>query len=210
MVVMRTTRARSPEKKKAQMDIVIAVGSELFITKGAEGFTMRELARHLDMSPGNLYHYVETKRELWFAIVDKYYKAQVDSIKKIIDEYDGSYVELLKKIAYYYINSAITDQQAYRMMYMIPPPPAESIGPYEQFHEYTAIEFVTTVLKNAMDAEEIGKDDLSYLTYYLWSTLHGAISLYIEMQGTDPRLRPNNFREYADYMIEKIMIQLKM
>ncbi len=206
---MKSTRARSPERKKEQMDRIIVAGAGLFVTRGADGFIMRELAGNLGMSPGNLYHYVATKRELWFAIIGRYYEGYVNGLEKIISDHEGGKVELLEKIAYYYIDTALTDLPAYRMMNMIPPPPAASIGPFEESHESRAIVIVTSVVRDAIDAGEIRKDDPNYLTYYLWSTLHGAISLYVETEGPGRLSRPENFRDYADYMLRKLMNSLK-
>jgi AcrR family transcriptional regulator len=64
-------RARSEEKKNIQFEKILDAGKELFIEKGESGFSMRNLAEMLNMTKNNLYHYIESKRELWIAIRNK-------------------------------------------------------------------------------------------------------------------------------------------
>jgi AcrR family transcriptional regulator len=55
------SRARSPEKRAKQLKRIIDTGRELFITRGANKFKMRDLAEMLEMYQGNLYNYVNSK-----------------------------------------------------------------------------------------------------------------------------------------------------
>ena len=64
----KKTRARSKEDKAIQMEKILDGSLELIKDKGFFGFEMRALAKHLDMSKGNLYNYISSKRELWIAV----------------------------------------------------------------------------------------------------------------------------------------------
>ena len=69
----KQTRARSEDKKADQFENILEAGKQLFLEKGAQGFSMRNLAEKLDMTKNNLYNYVDSKRELWIAIRNKFY-----------------------------------------------------------------------------------------------------------------------------------------
>ena len=89
----KSTRARAPEKKKEQFNMILEEGKELFIRYGGHGFSLRALAKRMKMSQSNLYNYVQSKRELWIAIRIKYFKEfqtftelQLYSSEKVIRE----------------------------------------------------------------------------------------------------------------------------
>jgi len=50
---------------------------------------MRNLAQKLDMTKNNLYNYVESKRELWIAIRNKFYKQFKEENIEIIKSYNN-------------------------------------------------------------------------------------------------------------------------
>ena len=68
---MAKTRARSPIKKAEKFEEILKEGRNLFLKHGSEGFNMRAIAKKVDMQQGNLYNYVQSKRELWFAVIQK-------------------------------------------------------------------------------------------------------------------------------------------
>ena len=70
---IKQTRARSEDKKADQFERILEAGKELFLQKGAQGFSMRNLAEKLGMTKNNLYNYIESKRELWIAIRNRFY-----------------------------------------------------------------------------------------------------------------------------------------
>ena len=67
---MKQTRARSKKAKEAVFKKTKDKGRDLFLERGAGGFTMRALANELEMGQASLYTYVQSKRELWYAIIE--------------------------------------------------------------------------------------------------------------------------------------------
>jgi len=61
---LKQIRARSEDENALQFERILEAGKDLFLKKGSEGFSMRNLAEMLDMTKNNLYNYVERKREL--------------------------------------------------------------------------------------------------------------------------------------------------
>jgi len=47
---LKQTRAKSKDKKADQFEIILETGKKLFLSKGARGFTMRNLAEMLGMN----------------------------------------------------------------------------------------------------------------------------------------------------------------
>jgi len=176
----RKKAARTDEEKERLKERIIEEGRNLFVSKGAYGFSTHALAKKLKMSQSNLYNYFESKRELYIAIRRADIKKLKTEIENIIHSHQGSYINLFKKIALYYLDFASTERRSFQMMFAIPPPPltSDNVGPIEE--KYTRIDPITPlreIVKKAMEAGEINKSDPSNLTYMLYALFHGATAV---------------------------------
>ena len=64
-------RESHPVRRDRREDILQA-SLHLFATKGFHGTSMRDIAREADITEGLIYHYFESKRDLFRAIIDEY------------------------------------------------------------------------------------------------------------------------------------------
>ncbi len=222
----KQTRSRSPEKKAAQFERILEAGKELFSEKGREGFSLRGLAKILKMNQNNLYNYVDSKRELWIAIRNKFYKQQRDENRKIIKNHKGSTIDLLLKIIRNFLEFATKDVGAFSMMHLIQSPPSNKIGPFEK--EYRAFNFLDgtiRIVQVGIDKGEIKDNNATALSFYIYSLILGAaivernmrvleqqddkfngdaVSEYIQFKQSNlPSL------EYRNYVLRKIEQLLK-
>ena len=206
--MMTLNRARSPEAKQKQLKRIIKTGEELFLRKGTEKFSMRELARLLKMSPGNLYNYVTSERELWFAIVKQYFDELVEEMKAVIRSHDGNYMELIEKLANHYLEMGRKDLRRYQMMFLIPPPAAQAVGPYERTYEYTIIHVFSEVVQRAIQAGEIEETNPNYLTFYLWAVVHGAVTIYYTTSELADEVRPaGEIKDFHNFVLRQLFDQ---
>ena len=88
-------RARSEEAKQKQFNKIIKEGRKLFLKYGSEGLSMRTLAKKADMGKSNLYTYVQSKRELWFAVMRKDFELFEKGMEKELAGHQGTYKELI-------------------------------------------------------------------------------------------------------------------
>ncbi len=221
----KQTRSRSPEKKAAQFERIIEAGKELFSERGSEGFSLRSLAKILDMNQNNLYNYVDSKRELWIAIRNKFFKQQRDENREIIKNHDGTTVNLLLKIAGNFLDFATKDFDAFSMMHTISSPPSNKVGPFEK--EYRAFNFLdgtTRIVQKAIDAGEIKENNATALSFHIYSTILGAaiiernMSIIEENNNYDGDVASENIvfkqenfsrLEFRNYVLSKVESLLK-
>jgi AcrR family transcriptional regulator len=195
----KQTRSRSPTKKAEQFERILDAGKQLFIEKGQEGFSLRGLAKMLDMNQNNLYNYVDSKRELWIAIRNKFYNQFKDENRAIINSHEGSNVDLLMKIFGHFLVFAEKDPAASGMMHIIPSPPSDKVGKFER--EYKAFRFLsgtTKKIQEAIDSGEIKEDNSAILSFFIYSVILGASIVENNM-----RILENNSNDRLDSVVDE-------
>jgi AcrR family transcriptional regulator len=171
----KQTRSRSPEKKAAQFERILETGKELFLEKGRDGFSLRGLAKLLGMNQNNLYNYVGSKRELWIAIRNKFFKQYRDENVEIMKRHDGSTTDLLMKIFRNFLEFASKDFGAFSMMHLTESPPSDKIGPFEkEYKEFNYLRGTAKVVQNAIEAKEIKHSNPGLITFFTYSLILGA------------------------------------
>ena len=216
----KQTRSRSPEKKAQQFDEILEVGKQLFQEQGLHGFTLRGLARKLDMSQNNLYNYVESKRELWIAIRKKFYEQYRDENREIIKDFSGSTVNLLLSIFNHFFEFAEKDYAAFRMMHIIRSPPSEKKGPFEkEYKPFSYLDGTTRVIQKAIDNGEIKEKNAALISFFMFSLILGATMVEYAMRDIEKandkrgkqieeraQFASKNFtsKEFRNYVLKKI------
>ncbi len=181
---LKQTRARTEKKKEDQFEKILDAGAELFLKKGAKGFNMRNLAEMLGMTKNNLYNYVESKRELWIAIRNKFYNQFKEENLKIIKTNEGTTVDLVMKLLEHFLDYTGKDHAKFKMMFnVIDAPPSDKIGPIEKkYSEYRLLDGTTKLIKEAIDKGEIKNKNASLLSIFSYSLVMGIA--YIRMNRT--------------------------
>lgn len=192
---LKQTRARSEDKKADQFERILDAGKELFLKKGTEGFSMRNLAEMLGMTKNNLYNYVESKRELWIAIRNRFYNQFKKENLEIIQNHKDSKCDLIIKLYEHFLDFADRDYDKYKMMFnVIEAPPSSKIGPIEEkYKEYRLLDGTTKLVQEAIDEGEIKKDSASLLSLLTYSIVMGVA--YIQMHRTKEHGPPSRVWE---------------
>ncbi len=192
----KRTRARAPEKKKKQFDTILEVGKNLFIKYGSQGFSLRELANKLNMAKSNLYNYIESKRELWFAIRTRYFAEYEEGFIEIIRNHKGNNIELWVKWARYFLEFAAADNKRFEMMFFVKAPSSNKIGPFEK--KYQPLEIIKKGIDITLHALEIGEfkeDEPIKLHYYMYATCLGAAKIEADLKKTNKISEPLTVEE---------------
>ena len=171
----KQTRSRSPEKKAAQFEQILEAGKELFLEKGRDGFSLRGLAKILGMNQNNLYNYVESKRELWIAIRNKFYTQYRDENIEIMKDHEGTTTDVLMKFFTNFLEFAHKDYGAFSMMHLTESPPSNKRGPIEkEYQEFNYLRGTAKVVQDAIDSKEISHSNSGLITFFTYSLILGA------------------------------------
>lgn len=171
----KKTRSRSPEKKAAQFERILTAGKDLFLEKGRDGFSLRGLAKILGMNQNNLYNYVESKRELWIAIRNKFFNQHRDENINIIKSHKSSTTDLLMKIFKNFLEFADNDFGAFSMMHLIEAPPSDKMGPFErEYRKFNFLQGTARVIQSGISAGEIKESNAGMLSFFIYSLILGS------------------------------------
>ncbi len=185
LVWTENTRSRSKKKKTEIMEQIINHGTELFINKEVREFSMRKLARKCDMTVGNLYAYVASKRDLWYAITQRYFDELDEIVDATIQKNSVSDIELFKNIIKEFLKFSRGNYPRHKMMFFTraPAPPkvddeedAPPVGRYEEnFEEKKTLNKIVQILNRAIKNEEIFVENALKYTYFIFGVLQGNI-----------------------------------
>lgn len=155
---------------------------------------MRNLAEMLDMTKNNLYNYVESKRELWIAIRNKFYNQFKEENLEIIKNHKGDTCELVLKLYEHFLNFADRDYDKFKMMFnVVEAPHSQKVGPIEKkYREYRLLDGTTRLIQKGIEKGEIKGNSASLLSLLSYSFTMGVA--YIEMNRSLERT-PNKVWE---------------
>ncbi len=214
---VKKTRARSKKQKEIQYQRILDEGKELFVKYGPGALSMRTLAKRLNMTQTFLYTYIQSKRELWIAIRKKYFNNYLLEVNKIINQHQGTKLDLLMKLIESFIEFANEDFNRFLVMFIIPIPSSKKIGPIEKnYQQIGFLDKLKKILEEAMKTKEIKERKLDEFTYFIWSVVFGITTteMYIKfkapimeyMKEKSPSLTKKSFRECALKEIQNLLI----
>lgn len=172
--------------------LILKTAMNLFLEKGFENITIRNIAEKIEYSPATIYLYFKNKDEILFTLCkegfEKLYEHQVSS-QKFKDP-----LKRLYKHGEAYIQFALENPQYYDLMFMMKGPLKESnnydigLKPYE---------LLKTNVKECMEAGLFPRTNIDVAAFSIWSYVHGIASLIIRGRALFPEDRVNYVVEGA-------------
>jgi AcrR family transcriptional regulator len=86
---------KKPEERKSE---IIATACQLFLSKGYDSTTMKDVMRHLGIAKGTIYHYFSSKEELLEAVIDSVAEDEMLRLKNLLVNIQGNALERLEKL----------------------------------------------------------------------------------------------------------------
>jgi AcrR family transcriptional regulator len=163
--------------------LIIDAARELFVSRGVEAVTMREIAKRIDYSATSIYLHFTDKEAVLRAICDTDFLALATSLKYIMQIPDP--VERMKALGQGYAEFALTHPNHYRLMFMavrMPYDPAKS-SLQQHSAEQDAYYQLKTVVADVHAAGRFKAElqDVDLIAQTIWAGVHGVCSLEINM-----------------------------
>ena len=163
--------------------LIIDAARELFVTRGVDAVTMREIAKRIDYSATSIYLHFEDKESLIRAICDTDFLALAISLKNVM--LIANPVDRLHALARGYAAFALTHPNHYRLMFMTErthcDPEQSSLQ--QNSAEQDAYYQLKTVVNDVHAAGYFRADliDADLIAQTIWAGTHGVCALQISM-----------------------------
>jgi AcrR family transcriptional regulator len=175
------TKERKEQEKSEMRGLILKTAMNLFLDKGFENITIRNIAEKIEYSPATIYLYFKNKDEILFTLrrvgFEKLFEHQRSSLK--LDDP----LKRLHKHGEAYIQFALENPQYYDLMFMMR-------GPVNEIQETTdcdiglkSYELLKTNVEECMDAGLFPRTNIDVAAFSLWSYVHGIASLIIRGRG---------------------------
>ena len=178
-----------PPKPKTQAErqqlrtLIMDAARELFVSRGVEAVTMREIAKRIGYSATSIYLHFADKEALIRAVCDTDFSALADALKKNLANSDP--VERMLAIGRDYAAFALNYPNHYRMMFMTEHPPCDPASSTIQQNnaEQDAYFQLKTVVNDVFLAGKFRPDltDADLIAQTIWAGMHGVCALQISM-----------------------------
>lgn len=202
-----------PPKPKTEAErqqlraLIIDAARELFVEKGVEAVTMREVAKRIGYSATSIYLHFADKETLLRAICDTDFLALASSLKAILQIEDP--VERLNAFGTGYAQFALAYPNHYRLMFMAVRQACtpEQSSLQQNNAEQDAYFQLKTVVNDVFVAGKFRPEftDSELIAQTLWAGMHGVCSLEISMSGD----KWVNWRDISArlQMMQKVIMQ---
>jgi len=174
-------RHKTEQQRQQIRAAILDAARELFVERGVEAVTMREIARRVDYSPTAIYLHFKDKEALLRELCDSDFLALAQELRAIGMIADP--VERLRLLGLGYVQFAVTHPNHYRLMFMTPqlPKDPESSAIEAGNPEQDAYAYLRAIVADAHAAGcfRTELDDPDLIAQTLWAGLHGVCALEI-------------------------------
>jgi AcrR family transcriptional regulator len=170
---------RKERDKEELRERILVAAKTLFLEKGVEKTSIRNIADLIEYSPGSIYHYFKDKNEIFHALHQGGFQ-QLMSRMEVIASVPNP-MERLKGMGTIYVQFALENPDMYDLMF-IKEAPMDHVARTKalQWNEGEAtFKFLRSTLRECMEQGYFQGHEEETLSFLIWSTVHGMVSLQI-------------------------------
>ncbi|MGC9952976.1 MAG: TetR/AcrR family transcriptional regulator [Rhizomicrobium sp.] len=180
-------------------DRVCEVAARLFVAKGPEGVTMRELASALGVSAMTPYRYFRDKDAILAAVRARAFDRFAEVLEKAYFG-PGTTVERSCAERDAYIRFALEEPATYRLMFDMSQPTEDEYP--DLVRAMARARAMMTAYVRDLVAEGILSGDVELIGHVYWAALHGAVTLHLA-----GKLSPQ-YKLSAQYGIDQVVAEM--
>lgn len=162
--------SRKSSQRDLTREMIMDAARDLFIVKGYEHVSMRQIAKELEYSHGAIYYHFTNKAELFYALVEEHF-AMLEQRLKELALAPLAPQEKLEAILLGYIEFGLNHQSHYEIMFLIKDKEVREFinrSPYETYEL-----FAQTV--HSLSEEQLSIQEI----WSIFLSLHGFVTHYL-------------------------------
>lgn len=187
----------SPRKSVEQeltREMIMDAARDLFVSKGYQHVSMREIARVLGYSHGSIYYHFKNKAELFYAMVEEHFNLLDQKLHGILEQ-KLDQIEKLKQVLVGFIEFGLDHQSHYEIMFLIKDEEVRNFinqRPMKSFENFA--QSVSKLSDKDLKVQEI---------WLLFLSLYGFVSYYCGHVGRFKDVK-ELAEAHADFLLRSI------
>lgn len=178
-------------RKKDALDIpqrAIDTAKQLLQSRGAPSFSLSELARDIGCSAPALYNHFASKDDLLRQLRSAAFQESIDAKKARYSDQNIDPLQSLHSGGLSYLTFAAENPALYRLIYCPAPGMFDTDSP--DLIPKASLDALAKGITACQDLGYAVNYDANALARTMWSTVHGAAILALDMQSQDPNVDP--------------------
>lgn len=174
---------RKQREKQERKEVIKKAAKELFLTKGFEATSMRNIAQLAEYSVGTIYLYFKDKNDLLLTLHNDAFGNMMNEL--LSNEPKETAFENLEALGYNYIKFGFENPELYDLM-LVMEAPIESLECNDELWE-DGLQALTILENMILECQKEGffpSKSPSDLAFMIWSFVHGTIVLYSQKRMT--------------------------
>lgn len=171
-VVERKEREKEEMKRR-----ILEAAKKLFLERGFEKTSIRNIADLIEYSPGTIYLYFKDKNDLLFALHTEAFISLINELGKTLQE--GSAIERLEDMGYHYLTFAIENPELYDLMFLMEAP-IQSLECNNEVWEdgMKAFGLLQLLVAECQKEGYLTNHETANASLMIWSFMHGIVTLH--------------------------------
>jgi len=169
---------RKIKEKEALRDLILQAARRLFVAKGIEQTTIRNIADAVDYSVGTVYVYFKDKTDILHALHSEGFTELGNQFKVLFAVADP--MERLRAMGRIYIQFALENPDMYDLMFTLKAPMdyLEDEKNADWNEGKSTFSALKTTVQDCINAGHFKNHHLEPLSFMIWSLVHGMCSLH--------------------------------
>jgi AcrR family transcriptional regulator len=187
---------------------ILATARALFLLKGFEATTIRNIAEKIEYSPSTIYQHFKDKNEIFYTLHTESFLELVKQMKR--SELHENPLEQLISLGKIYIQFAEDNPELYDLMFIMEAPIdfLNLLDETQWIEGKTAFDYLKSVISACIYKGLIKETDVDSLAYLIWSTVHGMVTLSIRKRGLRIGLsNPETIIERTFNIFSKLLVK---
>ncbi len=171
---------RRERDREEMRELILDQARRLFLKKGFEKTSIRNIADAIEYSPATIYLYYRDKNELFLSLHREAFLKMMADFSETFSISDP--LERLIVLGHKYIAWAIENPELYDLCFLMDAPMEALACKMEEWDEGEKIfQFLKSIISECMDKGYLDSTtDLDNLALTIWSFVHGLVTIYLK------------------------------
>lgn len=168
--------ARKQRERTEMRQLILDAARSIFLEKGYDHTSIRNIAERIDYSPGTIYLYFKEKDDIFHALHEEGFRRLLESMQPLLHVQDP--MERLKAMGRLYIEFALKNKDFYDLMFIMQAPMNMEKDPCNWEMGSHTLDLLKSVIRDCQKAGYFKGKDAEDLSFMVWSNVHGMAALY--------------------------------